>query len=552
MAITPQTNLKLLKCNLNLDEQNQLNFASKIAQYNYFNSLTKIEASNFTYQRKDNVIRYPAHIDSIIEYNYCMYQNSNYSNKWFYAYITKMEYVNDNMTHIYIKTDPYQTWQFDITFMRSFVEREHVNDDTQGLHTVPENLELGEYVYDFFSVQQPILLKEAHPIMATTVSPTNDDTGGAFYGGVFSGYRYYMFQNYNDLTNCLLKFNLDDKIDGVKALFMAPDELTNFDNVTSWEETPLGHGSQTIIHYKECTAPSTPFLDSIGSIVVAGTNGLFFSSLTDKYVPKNNKLYTFPYNFFCVTNSIGDTGIFHYEDFANPDYCKFSIYGTLSIGCSIKAVPINYKNLGLNTETSIPASNLPIIEGVTCAKYPTCSWDSDPFTNWLTQNAVNLGFQAVASVGGIVVGGAMLATGGGALVGTGAIASGVKGVESIISQVYQHDIMPPQLNGSVSAGDITFTMGYNGFAVYRKHLRREYCEIIDNFWSMYGYKVNITKVPNITGRTNWNYVKCIDVNIEGYIPQEDLQEIKNMFNNGITIWHNPSTFLDYSQSNAII
>ena len=69
---------------------------------------------------------------------------------------------------------------------------------------------------------------------------------------------------------------------------------------------------------------------------------------------------------------------------------------------------------------------------------------------------------------------------------------------------------------------------------------------------MFGYRVNITKVPNIYGRTNWNYVKTIDVNIEGYIPQTDLQAIKDMFNKGVTFWHNPLTFLDYSQTNAIV
>ena len=125
---------------------NQIKFASATAQYNYFNSLTKLESSNFTYQRKDNVIRYPAHIDTLMEYDYCMYQNSNYTNKWFYAYIVRMEYVNDNMTNIYIKTDPYQTWQFDLTFKQSFVEREHVNDDTIGANLLPEDLELGEYI----------------------------------------------------------------------------------------------------------------------------------------------------------------------------------------------------------------------------------------------------------------------------------------------------------------------------------------------------------------------------------------------------------------------
>ena len=68
MAITPQTNLKLLKCNLNLDNNNQINFSTATAQYNYFNSLPKLSVDNFTYQRKDNVIRYPAHnLTSLLE-----------------------------------------------------------------------------------------------------------------------------------------------------------------------------------------------------------------------------------------------------------------------------------------------------------------------------------------------------------------------------------------------------------------------------------------------------------------------------------------------------
>lgn len=33
------------------------------------------------------------------------------------------------------------------------------------------------------------------------------------------------------------------------------------------------------------------------------------------------------------------------------------------------------------------------------------------------------------------------------------------------------------------------------------------------------------------------------------VPQEDLQEFKAIFNNGVTLWHNPATFLDYSQNN---
>ena len=53
MAITPDTNLKLLKCNLNLDEMNQINFSNATAQYNYFNSLPKLELQALKYIRKD-------------------------------------------------------------------------------------------------------------------------------------------------------------------------------------------------------------------------------------------------------------------------------------------------------------------------------------------------------------------------------------------------------------------------------------------------------------------------------------------------------------------
>lgn len=148
MAITPNTNVKLLKLPLHINNKNQLTFENKSAQSNYFLSLNALEIDNCTYQRKDNVIRFPDHIDNILQYNYCMYQNENYSDKWFYAYITNMRFINPNMTEISIKTDTWQTWQFDIKLMQSFIEREIVNknDDVAGRYIIPEGLELGETI----------------------------------------------------------------------------------------------------------------------------------------------------------------------------------------------------------------------------------------------------------------------------------------------------------------------------------------------------------------------------------------------------------------------
>lgn len=59
MAITPDTELRLLKVPLQLDNKNQLTFANKQTQTTYFESMPYIEIDNISYQRKDNMIRYP-------------------------------------------------------------------------------------------------------------------------------------------------------------------------------------------------------------------------------------------------------------------------------------------------------------------------------------------------------------------------------------------------------------------------------------------------------------------------------------------------------------
>ena len=83
-------------------------------------------------------------------------------------------------------------------------------------------------------------------------------------------------------------------------------------------------------------------------------------------------------------------------------------------------------------------------------------------------------------------------------------------------------------------------------------LKAEYARIIDNFFTMFGYKVNVVKVPQITGRRYWNYVKTIDCNIDGDVPQEDLQIVRRMFDNGCTFWHDATNMYNYNLTNDIL
>ena len=512
MSVTPNTELRLLKCNLNLDNNNQLTFSNATAQYNYFNGLTHKTITDISYQRKDSYVRFPEHIDNLIEYNYVMYKNSNYSNKWFYAYVTRMEYENDNCTRVYIKTDVFQTWQFDLTYMESFVEREHVNDDTLGKNTVPEQLETGEYIVNDH-------LSDAYNNHLTIVYGTNmdvnlDRTYGNVYNGLPSAVTYvHRDQMIGGLGS--VAYDLDylanaGHVDEVKSLFIVPEWIL---------------GSSASIS-GEVAGSDNPATFDLGISRISSLNG---------YTPKNKKLLTYPYCYILFTNGSGDSAIYHQElwKLNNHNDMVVRVYGVLCPGCSVRAYPVEYNGDGLGIDY-----------GLTLGKFPELNWATDQYTNWLTQNSVNMGIGVASSALSLGIG---VAT-----ANPIAIAGGITAVSQTLAQVHQAEFIPTQIRGSANAGDVNATIYANRFHTYRMTIKSEYAKIIDDFFSMYGYKVNRLKIPNITGRSNWNYVKLINPNIEGYIPQEDLSEIKDLFSNGITLWHTTSHFLDYSQNNSII
>ena len=521
-AITPDTQIRLIKCDLSMDEMNQLTFSSATTQANYFLSLTHdTEQDNCTYMRKDSVIRYPKHIDSILKYNYVMYKNNNYSNKWFYAFITKMEYANDGMTNITIKTDVFQTWQFQITYKTCFVEREHVNDDTIGKHTIPEGLETGEYVCTATATDQDFL--DLCVVTASTVGPSDlENYTMTQYNGIPSPIVYCKWELTNSSTNglpALRNFintlNSNTKIDAMQYMFYAPMWLTGDD--------------------PSVYIPESDDFEQTGITVskITTLNG---------YTPTNKKLLCYPYCYYGISNHGGQFNVLKPELWhTDTNVFEVVIVGVLTPGCSIKAFPYNYNGILNNYD-----------EGVTCGKYPQLSWSNDLYTNWQTQNGINLGgIRLNATEAGILKGGLSLGAGL-AMENPELVGNGIVGVFNTMQEQYRHSLQPNGVEGSLNTGDVTTVAKKNFIHVYTYTIKQEYARIIDKYFSMYGYKVNSVKVPNITGRANWNYVKTIDCNLEGNIPQEDLIELKNIFNKGITLWHNPNTFLDYSQSNNIV
>lgn len=532
-VIAPQTDVYLLKVPLEIDEVNQLTFANKTAQYNYFNSLPKLSVDNFTYQRKDGTIRYGANFDDIMQYNYCMYRNEAYSDKWFYAFISGMEYLNDNVTAISLSTDVWQTWQFDLVYKRTFVEREHVNNDTIGENTIDEGLHLGDYVinssqtlkpnlvvrdYDndlVTGLRVPIFFQVTELASGISVAYTEWSKG---YNGVFSGLYYFAVTSYNAARSIIQRYDSQGKGDSIIAIFLAPLEFLQ--GAKKFGE--LGFN----IYIPQDTGRPTNLIDTTTIARPTTING---------YTPKNNKLFCYPFSYVYVDNNTGVESTFRYEDFAGSTP-KFMMAGALGQGCTVKLCPVSYKKYTDNTE---------VFEyGITGAKYPICAWSSDYYTNWVTQNAVNMNIGVASSV---------LSAGVNASYGNyvGAGSNLLSGIGGVMAERYKAEVHPDQAKGNTNSSDIL--VGWERYyTVDCMSVRYEIARTIDDFFSMFGYKVNRVKVPNITGRRNWNYVKTIGCYIDGDIPQNDMQAIKDMFNKGVTFWHNPSTFADYSQNNDII
>lgn len=506
MAITPQTDIRLLKVPFGLDNKNQLTFANVEAQTNYFLGLEYTETERTSYQRKDNLIRYPAHIDSIINYNYVMYKNNNYTDKWFYAFITKMEYVNDNMTYIYIQTDVFQTWQFNLIYKSCFIEREHVNDDTVGKNTVPEGLETGEYIIDNITSTDDL---SSYKYVIQVSEPSTDGAEkylATNFGGIFMAGGAYICDTIQELVNIVQTYQ-NGREDAILNVYIVPSFTIK--------------NTSGSMQYSGQTDPGE-FTINLGK-----------PTSLDNYIPKNKKLLTYPYCFLNLSNNNGSIISYNYEDF-KEDSLYFKIKGVPVCGASIKCVPQNYKISGDLFEEDY---------GLLAGKYPTLSWSNDPYTNWLTQNAVNIGVGFISSGASII---SSLATGN----PVGIVGGGLS-IANQLGEMYAHSIAPDTVKGNTNGADINVSSKTNMFYFEKMSIKKEYAKIIDDFFSMFGYKVNSVKVPNITGRQNWNYVKTNGANIEGDIPQEDLQSIKDMFDNGVTFWHNSSTFLDYSQSNNI-
>lgn len=552
MYIQPNSTVKIYS-GIPLDNtyNNTLWFDTPEAQRTFFASNVKASFNHLTYQRVNSEsVRLQANIGDIYDVNYMAFQNTAYGNKWFYAFITAVEYINDNTCEIVYELDYMQTYLFDVTLLDSFVEREHSATDEIGDNIVPENLEIGEYF-----MEEP---KGTHLFDEYTIAVQST----VYFDGIgltrqFGETWYYpnITGNKNGLDNwyyCSLD-NTSEILFGRDVQIITSSPRGNAEDFVSVYLIPTGfvdmvHGEvsrrlpQDKLYKTVVYEPTTP------------------STLGEYGTPRNKKLLTYPFNKFVITTYNGEQEEYAYEFFGNQAVW-FRVYANLTANTSFKAIPFNYKGQ-LECQS----------DGVVLTDIPMLSWKSNAYDEWLARNKTRLAIQGLTAVvgsavgigsgmGAIAVGSQMLTPKRQVLSAKGKrmmekgyetvgenIVDNASTIGGIIAECVRAQNLPDKHVGS-GDGSLEISLGIKDFNYIRMYVNPFFAKLIDEYFDMYGYATNEVKKPNRNVREQWTYTKTIGCNVKGKAPVEAIKNICAIYDKGITFWRNANNVGDYSLPN---
>lgn len=551
----PNTIVKLCKgVPLDSTYSDTIKFTSEGAQNGFFSGKAAFTFTDFTYQRISYgisgsprtayTIRVNGAADTYYGCNYLMFQNTNYGNKWIYAFVKTIDYISEDCTRIWYEIDHFQTWLFDFEILPCMVLREHTKTDNLYEHLAPEPFGSSDMIVSKIT---EVELQTGHYINVGVSTDTSEKTvAGTMYNNIYSGVELHEFTDAGSASSFIREYDTKGKAEGIVCVFMSP-----------WSQSGVSSGPVNL------SLPSN----------LAG------------YVPRNKKLLSYPYINIRVSNRQGELKDYYYEYFSSfngsappdpkaPLFVKTAVGGINPAGFLWVA---NYKGQNFVDYT----------EMMEVSSFPQCAWTSDSYANWwgaegtaqAIKATVNLGVDTVGAglkngretIAGLISGGNVSAgnqsSPGGISFGTGAVQSlvngaagvgdmwqnaatqAIKGFADIRAEDWVRSRCPGLLRGTAHGTSQVFSNGRVGFDIYEMSITPETAAIIDDFFDMYGYAVNRIKVPETDGREAWNYVQTQNCIIKGSMPVDSMDIIKGCFNRGIRLWHNGEWTGDYSHPN---
>ena len=486
-TIVPQSDLYILS---GVGFNNSYNDIYYKAPLDYFISKTKFKFDDFSYIRRNGTISVPVNQEGLNDCNYILFRNDgfNYSGKMIFAFITGVDYINPETSEIHFEIDEYQTWKNEIVIEQCFVEREHVNNDTIGANTVPENINFGDmidysdktcitatdYLWIVYYTEKLEVPGENPPGFLDKISETQKNIYIPYY--------------WASTTTAQLETLFAQIIAALIAKKKSPDIIVGV----------YGYPYGT---FSSVTPPSR-------------------TNKYGNYTPKNNKCLVYPYQYInCYTP--GSSQIFKYELFEGSP--SFKMHYSYSPDGGGVIFPENYIEKSNKYSWGITFnSTLQAGIRVNSALYGL-NKALPGMINGAMDGLVNMGASSLS--GNIIPGGYALT----------AISLVTNALGGVISSVFAPDTVKGQAKTNVfsqimpndKAGPILSRIG----------IKEEYAKIIDEFFTRYGYKVNRLKRPNVTGRTYFNYVKTINSCVTGECPTYTQQKLEEVLDRGVTFWH---------------
>lgn len=543
-------------------------FDSIQEQENYLFQAVRPAAGDGTYKyiRRENAIQVPINAEQLNNINYCAYKNTNYGNKWFYCFVTNIEYINANTTRLFIETDIFQTWLFDWNHNEAaFIAREHVSDDSIGLHVNQEPPMWMEYV----SIHMENILNDCRYVCVQTTVYPYQSSGGASRTYNVSLPAYPLFgiaqgaatlvwdlddsDALNDFRDTMERYTYSGCADSIISIYMLPSDAIGYSVFLGTVSFDI-EGTTITLPYCNMLRTSSNQLNYsyINMRYAMDTGGNFVHG--NGYVPLNNKMFVYPYMYFELGDYSGRVTDYKYELSEYSDASGKAVhlanrFSPLHDGSGY-VWPINYAGNSGNTQEELFTYNTSL----------DCSWTGSEYAYWKMINKEAMSreleftqarnaFNLVTGIAANVANMANVANKDGSGIAE-LLGSGVGIVQTIGDFAFEQtksqmeydnaDLrasrVPNHAKGNVT-GDSRIAAGLCGFYWRQVGLFGESAKIIDDYFSMFGYSIDRIKVPNFHSRANWNFVKTVNANFSGVAPQYALNFINKIFDSGVTLWH---------------
>lgn len=541
--------------------ENQVFYYNEQKRDDDFDKYTGLTLKEYSQNDKTKKI---IHIDkSYVDLNHFNYGVIIDDNMRYYIFITAIEWKSNGTAILHYQYDNWQTYCYRVEFEESYVEREHVYDDRYGRNIIDEGLPVDEYkIYKYNgSTSVDVLGNEIDGVMyCCTMVDTRDVISTQH--NVQEPLPATCQPSRNEVSTMIIYSDDPEMIKWYIARAVGQNKLDSIGGFYAVPKIAFNH----IPH-------NTGYDWNTGELEInyVGVNNnlpemlsktyqlphIFTDNTGEDFEPLNAKTLTYPYCFCNYSNSNGSNLIGQFELSDNPGFVTFEYYFPIIEGNVSFGYLKNYDGVGKNFDKSLQGQTnieLPFVSN-TFSAYMSANQNSianqyDVIERNKVQKDMNTGINFASGL----IGNALSGNVGGVV--SSIVGAGQSLINTDIETYNQRANIDSALRDVQSKGNIShgsfigvgnITCGQNGFKSMIMHVPVENMRMIDDYFNMFGYKVNAIKIPQFDSRPYYNYIKTSGVNLIAEIPLDAIKDIKAMFDNGTTIWHNIGYMYKYSE-----